>query len=188
MKEKRQEEQKPNSTQTQGGASCSVFCVPLGLRSMPCLLNHALCNKTRGPRCVHCVWRHPWCLHDVCLASGPLELTTWWTICIALPMNHELYTAMTMASVAFPRSTRDWYCHPCLSSVILRKHYESMVPTIRAIVKNTIRSSNQDVECSVPDSPNGNVVCPIRKLHMTENRSLISSNEDNWKLVSLRFF
>ena len=54
--------------------------------------------------------------------------------CIALPMNHELYTAMTMASVAFPRSTRDWYCHPCLSSVILRKHYESMVPTIRAIV------------------------------------------------------
>ena len=110
--------------------ACNAVCAV----TVPCLLNHAQCNKTRGPCCVHHVWRHQWCLHDVCLASGPLELTTWWTICIALPMNHELYTAMTMASVAFPRSTRDWYCHPCLNSVILRKHYESMVPTIRTIV------------------------------------------------------
>ena len=81
---KRQRQQKLNSTQTLRKQSCSrnmidcvVFCVPLGLRSMPCLLNHALCNKTRGPRCVHCVWRHHWCLHSVCLASGSLELTTW---------------------------------------------------------------------------------------------------------------
>jgi hypothetical protein len=45
---------KGNSMFQENDSLCCL-CVPHELRSMPCLLNHALCNKTRDPRYVHCV-------------------------------------------------------------------------------------------------------------------------------------
>ena len=56
-----------------------------------------------------------------------------------------------------------------------------------SVLQNTLCSSNQNVWCSLMLSE-GRWKCSIRKLHVTENRSLILSNQDNWKLVSLRFF
>ena len=97
-----------------GNDSLCCFCVPHDLRSMPCLLNHALCNKTRDPRYVHCVWRYPWCLHNVCLVSGRPELIAWWTICVALSVTQERYAAVTMASVEVPQSVRDWCRRLCV--------------------------------------------------------------------------
>ena len=45
---------KGNSMFQENDSLCCL-CVPHALRSVPCLLNHALCNETRGPRYVHCV-------------------------------------------------------------------------------------------------------------------------------------
>ena len=60
-----------------GRGNVLSLCVPHALRFVPCLLIRALCNVTRGPCYVHCVWRHPLCLHDVCLACRRLELIAW---------------------------------------------------------------------------------------------------------------
>ena len=76
-----------------------------------------------------------------------------------------------------------WVClHPEIdrtSSTLERRFW--------SVLQNTLCSSNQNVWCSLMLSE-GRWKCSIRKLHVTENRSLILSNQDNWKLVSLRFF